>query len=179
MFSSTRGCMFLNQTFSRRRAMVFTMPLCPAYAILTALFCSASGSTNRCPLRMMLSLCASDSSARLACRVWNVALFMPSSTPCHLLVRMAWMTVVSVLSFAVSLATSSIVIALGLRLRGCSLYIPLLFFVLCRLVVGALDGGWDSQLGCHSLICIWRSCRMVAFSKPSVQCVLIVGSGCC
>ena len=47
-------------------------------AILTALFCSASGCTNRCPLRMMLSLCASDSSARLACRVWNVALFMPS-----------------------------------------------------------------------------------------------------
>ena len=41
--------------------MVFTMPRCPACAILTALFCSASGSTIRCPLRMMLSLCASDS----------------------------------------------------------------------------------------------------------------------
>ena len=39
------------------------------------------------------------------------------------------------------------------------------FFVLCRLVVGALDGGWDSHLGYHGLICIWRSCRMVAFSK--------------
>ena len=57
--------------------MVFTMPWCPACAILTAPFCSASGSTIRCPLRMMLSSCASDSSARLACRVWNVALFMP------------------------------------------------------------------------------------------------------
>ena len=49
--------------------------------------------------------------------VWNVALFMPSSTPCHLLVRMAWMTVVSVLSFAVSVATSSIVIALGVEVE--------------------------------------------------------------
>ena len=97
--------------------MVFTMPWCPACAILTALFCTASGSTIRCPLRMMLSLCASDSLARLACRVWNVALFMPSSTPCHLLVRMAWMTVVSVLSFAVSVATSSIVIALEVEVE--------------------------------------------------------------
>ena len=84
MFSSTRGCMFLNQTFSRRRAMVFTMPWCPARAILAALSCSASSSTIWHLLRMMLSWCASDSSASLACRVWNVALFMPSSTPCHL-----------------------------------------------------------------------------------------------
>ena len=97
--------------------MVFTMPLCLACAILTALFCSASGSTIRCPLRMLLSLCASDSLARLACRVRNVALFMPSLTPCHLLVRMAWMMVVSVLSFAVSVATSSIVIALGVEVE--------------------------------------------------------------
>ena len=110
-------CMFLNQTFSRRRAMVFTRPWCPACAILAVLICSASGSTIQCPLRMMLSLYASDSSARLACRVWNVALFMPSSTPCHLLVRMAWMMVVSVLSFAVSVATSSIVIALGVEVE--------------------------------------------------------------
>ena len=93
--------------------MVFTMPWCPACVILAALFCSTSGSTIWRPLRMMLSLCASDSSAQLACRVWNVALLMPFSTPCHLLVRMAWMTMVSVLSFAVSVATSSIVIALG------------------------------------------------------------------
>ena len=89
----------------------------------------------------MPSLCASDSSARLVCRVRNVALFMPSSTPCHLLVRMAWMMVVSVLSFAVSVATHQMSLLWDLRLRECSLYIPLLFFVLCRLVVGALDGG--------------------------------------
>ena len=104
MFSSTRGCVCLNQTFSWRRTMVFTMPWCPACAILATLVCSISGSTIGCPLRMMLSL---------VCRVWNVALFMPSLTACHLLVRMSWMTVVSVLSFAVSVATSSIVIALG------------------------------------------------------------------
>ena len=68
----------------------------------------------------MLSVCASDNLARLACRVWNVALFMPSLTPCHLLVRMAWETVVSVLSFAVSVATSSIVIALGVEVERMS-----------------------------------------------------------
>ena len=76
--------------------MVFAMPWCLACAILAALFCSASGITIQRPLRMMLFLCASNSSVRL---LW------------------------------------------GLRLRGCSLYIPLLVFVLDRLVVGALDGG--------------------------------------
>ena len=123
------------------------MPWCLACAILVALFCSSSGSTIRRPLRMMLYLCASDCSARLACRVWNVPLFMPSSTPCHLLARMDWMTVVSVLSFAVSVATSSTVIALGegLRLRGCSLSKCVLFFsgVVCA----------DGNLSIRSFIC--------------------------
>ena len=88
-----------------------------ACAILTALFCSASGSTIRHSLRMTLSLCASDSSAQLACRVWNVSLFMLSSTPCYLLARIAWVTVISVLPFSVSVATSSIVIAVGVQVE--------------------------------------------------------------
>ena len=100
--------------FFHKRLHVFEPDLFSekSHGFHNALFCSTSGSTNRRPLRMMPSLCACDSSARLACRVWNVALITPSSTPCHLLVRMAWMTVVSVLSFAISVATSSIVIAL-------------------------------------------------------------------
>ena len=57
--------------------MVFTMPWCPACAILTALFCSASSRTIRCPLRMMLSLCASMYGRMECCFVYAILDTMP------------------------------------------------------------------------------------------------------